>query len=132
MRASDLLLYDEGLRIALVLAEAEARHVAAEQALRSFETGEERPPISVEELIAHQAKLVDLIPEAGTAESDAMTGFALLGALHQVLERDGRLGGSRHRVLRRYAGEARARRKKAFDLWVSYGREQRMAGGTEP
>ena len=125
-RASDLLLCDEGLRVALALAEAEARHVAAEQALRSFETGEERPPISVEELIAHQAKLVDLIPEAGTAESETMTGIGLLGALRQVLEKDSRLGGSRHRLLKRYAGEARARRKKAFDLWLSYEAEQSM------
>ena len=124
--ASDLLLYDEGVRVALALAEAEAKLVAAEQALRSFETGEERPPISAEELIAHQAKLVELIPDAGTAESDTMTGLALLGALRQVLEKDSRLGGSRHRLLKRYAGEARARRKKAFDLWLSYEAEQSM------
>lgn len=114
----DLLPGDEIGYRALALAEAEARVVATETALRDFEAGREEPSKGLKDLRWCREMIVDeLILDGGTMK-EIKSAFSLLRRIMKLEDRDTLPGGRRHRLLQRYAREARSERRKAFAAWA--------------
>lgn len=116
---ADLLPSEEAGYRALALAEAEVRCVAAERALRDFEAGQEEPDETVKDLRGMGQMILDELLENGGTKKEIRSGVSLLKRIAMVDFRETRPGGKRHRLLRRYLGEARAQRRKAFEAWAS-------------
>jgi len=95
---------ERGFR-ALALAEAEARLVMAEEALRAFEAIVTAPA-------GDRREVSDI---GGECRAEAGEGAAAPGTARSE---ETRPGGRRHRLLKRYLGEARAARRRAFEAWL--------------
>jgi len=119
----DLMPEDDGGYRALVLAQAEARLVAAEQALITFEAGKEEPDEAVKDLRDMAKFIIDALQENGGTAREVKSGFALLKRLIPTVANETGPGGKRHRLLRRYVREARAHRRRAFEAWAASGRQ---------
>ena len=116
---ADLLPLDEaGLR-ALVLAEVEARLVAAQDALDAFEAGEAEPNETVQDLRDMADLIMDELLETSGTKREIRSNLSLLRHIARIEEQDTALGGHRHRLLRRYLREARATRRRAFEAWAA-------------
>lgn len=110
---------DRGIR-ALALAQAEARLVASERALRVFEAGEEE--ISDDWLELE----IDVMAITARLESGEMAAWLRPTARRLVREKRREQfsmtqpGGKRHKLLKRYLSEARSGRKRAFRDWLAF------------
>ena len=102
--AAVLLEGGRGFR-ALALAEAEVRLAMAEEALRDFEASVTGPE--------GEGREVSDIGE--DHRTDAGEGAVAPGT---AMSEETRPGGRRHRLLKRYLGEARAQRRRAFEAWL--------------
>ncbi len=122
-----ILFSDARIRPALALAEAEARLSAGEAALKRFE----------EQAREHGEILPDLLTRAMPAiaglNASLPTGSKTRHAktiLKRILMSDDdhqTLGGWRHRLFLRYRDEARSRRRRAFQDWVTFLQLKRRA-----
>jgi len=119
----DLLPEDEGGYRALVLAQAEARLVAAEQALCDLERQQAKPDEIMKVLRAISDNLrVDAIRgEDPTRELRALQRLSTLTA--GALADETRACGKQRRLLERYVREARAQRRRAFAAWAAVDRK---------
>lgn len=119
---ADMLARDERTYIALALAEAEVRYAAAVQALRDFEAGEAQSSEDDCDLL-NDAGLIEEyldLSDVGLYELNARErrqAHSLLGRIDRSLACR---NAKRQRLLRRYFGEARAQRNKAFAAWIAY------------
>ena len=115
----DLMPGDEAGYRALALAEAEARLVAAERALRNFEAGEETPDETTQDLRVMAGLIMGELAETGGTKKEVRSGLSLLRRIVRLEAEDTAPGGKRHRLLRRYVREARAGRRHAFEAWAA-------------
>ncbi|MCR9152345.1 MAG: hypothetical protein NXH83_19465 [Rhodobacteraceae bacterium] len=108
---------ERGLR-ALALAEAEARLVLAEQALIAFEGAVGRPDPIMEEFLGWGEGIRQEVAEGVTTRAEARADLDIVDILVRMRSADIEPGRRRHRLLRRYLGEARAARRHALRAWV--------------
>ena len=114
---------ERGVR-ALALAEAEVRFVAAERALREFEGG--TAPLDEEyQDLEKDVRSIEWHLEEPMSARHRNQGLNLLARMGRFLEQQTAFGGKRHRLLKRYLGEARSQRSLAFAAWLPWaaGRE---------
>lgn len=116
---SDLMPMDEVGRNALNLAQAEARLAAAEQALAEFEAGLESPDSCGNDLANIAEHILDALSEPSTTPGQRKSGIAILGRIAKARLRDAAGQARRHRLLARYAREARSARSRAIRTWAS-------------
>ncbi len=132
LQSDDLLDRDERLNRALALAEAEARYATAERALQAFEAD----TVNADEQMQHIRAQVDMmtrfLQRAETAARTDSAGVKVISRIDPSVEDDLKLGGRRHRLLRRYLAEARSRRNKAFAAWLDWVAAPDHAAGSEP
>jgi hypothetical protein len=132
LQPDDLLERDERIDRAIVLAEAEARYAAAERALQAFEAD----AVSADEQMQHIRAQVDMmtriLQRAETAARTDGGGVRVISRIDPSVEDDLKLGGRRHRLLRRYLAEARSRRNKAFEAWLDWVAAPDHGPGSEP
>lgn len=114
---SDLLPGDEAGYRALALAKAELRCVGAERALLDFEAGREEPDETLKDLRDMGQRIPAVLLENGGTKKEIRSGMSILKRIAMVDFRETCPGGKRHRLLKRYLGEARAQRRKAFEAW---------------
>ncbi|NQZ73819.1 MAG: hypothetical protein HRT60_12195 [Dinoroseobacter sp.] len=119
LSATALIPRDEVGVKALMLAQAEVRLVRAEQALHDFEAGQETPSEIVTELRRFRDMILDeLAVEPGTKREQRQA-FSLIRRMVKVELEETAIGGKRHCLLKRYAREARAQRRKALQSWTA-------------
>jgi hypothetical protein len=132
LQPDDLLERDERIDRATVLAEAEARHAAAERALQAFEAD----TVNADEQMQHIRAQVDMmtrfLQRAETAARTDSAGVKVISRIDPSVEDDLKLGGRRHLLLRRYLAEARSRRNKAFAAWLDWVAAPDHGPGSEP
>jgi hypothetical protein len=132
LQPDDLLDRDERLKRALALAEAEARHAAAERALQAFEAD----TVNADEQMQETKMQIDILTRIlERAEKPARSdgrGVKVISTLDPLVRDDLILGGRRHRLPRRYLAEARSRRNKAFEAWLDWVSAPDHAAGSEP
>ena len=132
LQSDDLLDRDERLNRALALAEAEARYATAERALQAFEAD----TVNADEQMQHIRAQVDMmtrfLQRAETAARTDSAGVKVISRIDPSVEDDLKLGGRRHRLLRRYLAEARSSRNKAFAAWLDWVSAPDHAAGPEP
>ena len=116
---ADLTPGDEAGYRALALAEAEARLVAADAALRAFEAGDADPDETTQDLREMAGLIMEELAETGGTKKEVRSGLSLLRRLVRLEAEDTAPGGKRHRLLRRYLREARAGRRHAFEAWAA-------------
>lgn len=115
----DLMPANEAGYRALALAEAEARLVAAERALREFEAGEADPDETTRDLRERADAMMEELIETGGTVRVVRSGLSIVRRIVRIEADDTALGGKRHRLLRRYVREARAGRRHAFEAWAA-------------
>ena len=126
----DLLSDDRRTSSALALAEAEVRLWSARAALDTFERGEashsdtfERGEVSHSDGVQNlrnDAKIIkSLLWDVETTAKKRRSGLSLLGRIQKLILADTACGGPRHRLLKRYAREARGHHKRAFQDWLT-------------
>jgi hypothetical protein len=127
---SDLMGDDDYFFLALKLAEAEERLVAAQEAMANFEREREVVPTTWQEMMG---EYLDVLAFAEEVDSFAPPDFgALKLRMGVVNERKGpRSTGpspheNRRRLLLRYLNEARARRNRAFAEWISMAADEKQ------
>lgn len=116
---ADLMPDDERGFRALALAEAEARVTRCEQALIDFEAGRPKIGDDVREVIVAGKMIREEIEHHGATPKELRSANALLRRIEQMSAEDLLQGGRRHRLLKRYLREARARRRRAFVAWCA-------------
>lgn len=115
---SDLMPMDDVGRIALNLAQAEARLAAAEQALAEFEGGIESPDSDGNDLDNIAGHILDALSEPSTTPGERKSGIAILRRIAKARLRDAAGQTRRHRLLVRYSREARSARSRAIMAWA--------------
>lgn len=112
---------DPALARALALATAEARWVQAEAALRAFEAGRAEPTWALTADLELRDTLRGLAQVARASVDPDLLEFAMreLAACEARITEETRPDGPRHRLLRRYAREARAERNRGFGAWCA-------------
>ena len=119
IKPTDFLPGDERGFRALALARAEAQRVAAEEALCDFEDTAISPSETVPGQVTDATALLGELSGYARRSRDMQLNTALLRVLRWT-ERDERLlGRGRHKLLKRYAREARSRRRRAFQAWLA-------------
>ena len=103
---------------ALALAEAEVKHAAAETALLDFEGGREQPSEQIQDLKYQAEDISDILKEFDMSVRERNKGLSVMARISRAVIEDAAHGGKRHRLLKRYLGEARAQRRKAFAAWL--------------
>jgi hypothetical protein len=94
------------------------RQIQAVQTLRAFEAGSAAPSDALREACAFQETVLNLF-QAGRDDPDIQRLTERLSAkILSRIEDETRTGGKRHRLLRRYAREAKAKRDAAFAAWI--------------
>jgi hypothetical protein len=125
--SSDFIPEEERGFRAVALARAEAQLVAAEEALRDFEDTAISPSEEVPGQINDATAILREMSGHARRSQDMQLNTALLRMLRHT-ERDERLlGRERHKLLKRYAREARARRVSAFAAWLEPLRDEGTA-----
>lgn len=116
---ADLDMARPSLRAALDLAQAEARHVQAVEALQDFEAGDAEPSRQLQDDLDFSETLLQL-SQAGDSVP-GLSGFVsgLYTECWKRIEDEVRLGGKRHRLLKRYVRETKSARKTAFEVWLA-------------
>lgn len=105
----------------------EAQLVAAEVALRDFEDTAISPGETVPGQISDATAMLRDLSGHARRSNEMQLNTALLRMLRWT-ERDERLiGRGRHKLLKRYAREARARRLRAFAAWLEVVRDKGTA-----
>jgi hypothetical protein len=132
LQPDDLLERDQTLNRALALAEAEARYAAAERALQAFEADAVNADEQMQHIRAQVDVMTRILQRAETAARTDGGGVRVISRIDPSVEDDLRLGGRRHRLLRRYLAEARSRRNKAFAAWLDWVSAPDHAAGLEP
>lgn len=119
LHVGDVLPSDDLHYAALALAEAEARMVAAEEALNEFERNPP-PPSPTVATVQADPELQTLTPPDGVTTPLELKRWrqCLVRAANRIAEHT-ELGGKRHGLLQRYLAEAQARRRKAFTAWIA-------------
>jgi hypothetical protein len=115
----DLTPADEAGRTALALAQAEARLAAAEQALAACEAEDEAPRGDLADLEAMAEHIRDALVEPETTPRQRKSGAALLLRVARDRVAQAEAQARRHRLLARYAREARAARSRAIAAWAA-------------
>lgn len=114
--------------LALALAEAEVRLAAAARVLAAFESGQVAPWVAQLQLDA--GLMLSLLAAESPTPWERRVGLGIVARLDKTIASETEPGGERHRLLRRYLAEARARRRKAFAAWIAHewgGEEAREA-----
>lgn len=119
IRPSDLMPMDDMGRIALNLAQAEARLAAAEQALAEFEAGIDSPDSGGDDLDNIAEHILEALSERSTTPGQRKSGIAILGRIAKARLRDVAGQTRRHRLLVRYAREARSARSRSIMAWAA-------------
>ena len=132
LQPDDLLDRDERLNRATVLAEAEARHAAAEHALQAFEADTVNADEQMQHIRAQVDMMTRILQRAEKAARNDGRGVKVISRIDPSVEYDLKLGGRRHRLVRRYLAEARSRRNKAFEAWLDWLSAPDHAAGSEP
>lgn len=128
---ADLMPQDDASYRALVLAEAEARYVAAETALLEFDGGHAAPMIKTVRVPEFTEEDADLNENLEVLEqmredtsydlgrrrkADALIKEVATSPLSRVTYHD---QDDQRRLLNRYLSEARSRRRRAFENWAA-------------
>jgi hypothetical protein len=119
MTPRDLTPADEAGRITLALAEAEARLAAAEEVLAACEAEDEAPRDDLADLEAMAEHIREALMEPNTTPSQRKSGGALLLRVAKARVAHAEEQARRHRLLSRYAREARAARSRAIAAWAA-------------
>ncbi|OSQ53500.1 hypothetical protein [Marivita geojedonensis] len=127
LQAQDLMPDDDLGVQALILAQAEAGLVRAEQALKDFESGRERPSDVLTEFKELRDMILDELAVEPCTKRQRREALSLLTRIAKVEVEETARGGKRHRLLQRYVREARAQRRKALQSWVAVRDQARMA-----
>ena len=109
---------DPRMKRALDLAVAEARHVQADAALQAFEAGLAEPSEDLVRLVSDLELFEDIVQTLPPWHEVAKFAMSLIRQRQPKIEMETCPGRRRHRILKRYAREARARRKAAFRAWI--------------
>jgi hypothetical protein len=105
---------DPSLQRVLDLAEAEARHAQALTALRAFEAGKAPPTQALlDDLVI--LPTYEMLLQAGLGDFVA----SMLESCRARIQDETQPNGKRHRLLKRYLREARAKRDAAFRAWLA-------------
>ena len=124
---SDFMPEDERGFCALALARAEVQAVAAEQALADFEDTAMSPSEAVPGQINDITVMLRDLSDHARRSRDMQLTTALLRMLRHSEREERVLGRGRHKLLMRYAREARSRRKRAFAAWLEVRGDEREA-----
>lgn len=118
LRQEDFLSKDDRILRACELAEAEVRLANSERALREFEIGTSEPDGKWMDVQKDLDAVRDIFGSGDVTARQRRSGLALIERARRRQDAEMRPDGTRHRLFRRYAREARARRKRAFAAWV--------------
>lgn len=116
---ANLLAEDDRMLRALSLAEAEVKFCEALATLDRFELGVEAPSEITREIQISVETITDELAEERMTKRQYRAGLSLLKRLGNAIASETALDGNRHRLLRRYLREARARRRRAFQAWLA-------------
>lgn len=116
---ADLLAEDDRMRRALSLAAAEVKVCAALASLDRFERGDEAESDITHEFQGFEQTIAEKLAEPGMTKREYRSGLSLLKRLGEMIWTETEPDGNRHRLLRRYLREARARRRRVFQAWLA-------------
>lgn len=133
---SDLLPGDDYSFLALKLAEAEERLVAAQEAMRAFE---QTDPVMPDDLMELVEDFRDLLKFSQNVDEFAPHNMRELRLRLKILDGDcdpafmvPSIYANRYRLLQRYLKEARARRNRAFAAWIDMAADENAYQLAEP
>lgn len=109
---------DAMMACAMELAIAEARRVQADAALAAFEAGLAEPSEELMRLVADLEAFEDIMRRFPPWYQVAKLCMSCIRRHQPEIEKETCPGRRRHRILKRYAREARSRRKAAFRAWI--------------
>jgi hypothetical protein len=125
----DLMRDDRRTTWALALAEAEVRLCTSREALDQFERGDAPLSETARELQLSAKDIADALQTEDMTVRLHSTGLSLLRRITKDITAETGRGGKRHRLLQRYAREARGQRNRAFKAWIqclNYGEAARV------
>ena len=115
LTVEDLQPHDDLGFLALALAEAEVRLVAADCALREFERGCAEPNDKSGGILD---LFVDDLAQSASSEKELRSVLSLLKPVFRFAAEETRPNGRRHRLLKRYLREARGTRRRALGAFL--------------
>lgn len=124
LTADDILSDDGRILSALALAEAEVRLFSAQEAFDAFESGDTPASETSGGMDQAKADLLSAFKEKKITAQDMQREMLLLGEITQMMAEDARQVGQRHELLKRYLREARGHRKRAFQNWLDFLRDE--------
>ena len=124
---SDFIPQEERGFRAVALARAEAQLIVAEVALRDFEDTAISPGERVPGQISDATAMLRDLSGQVRRSKDMQLNTTLLRMLRHAELDELALGRGRHKLLKRYAREARARRVRAFSAWLEVVRDEGTA-----
>ena len=110
---------DERGFCALALAEAEVRLVAAERALHAFESGDAEPSADIRNLKKIAEAALVALEHGQVSKPQFQKPPTFLRRLERLELDETGWDGKRHRLLKRYLGEARSQKRRALAAWLS-------------
>lgn len=116
----DLMPADAAGDLALTLALAEARLATAEDTLAEFEAELETPCSELADIAFMAEHIADALTEPSTTPEERKSGADILARVARMSEGHANGEGRRHRLLARYAKEARSARSRAIAAWSSH------------
>jgi len=122
----DLMPADAAGDLALTLALAEARLAAAEDALAEFEAGLETPCSELADIKFMAEHIAEALAEPSTTPEERKSGADILARVARMSECHANGEGRRHRLLARYAKEARSARARHLRVVIPH------RGNTQP
>lgn len=109
---------DERGYYALQLASAEARLVKAQTALQSFAAGTPEPTVWGEEVGNLKDLMFKSFMEGDNSAKEVRIFRSIMKRLNREEAHETKLGGKRHRLLKRYLREAQTGRSRALKRWI--------------
>ena len=119
LRPADLFAEDDRTLRALALAEAEVKVSAALASLERFERGEEPPSDDTREFRQCVESITDELEDEDMTKAHYRSGLSLRNRLGRMIAQETEHDGNRHRLLKRYAREAKSQRRRAFQAWLA-------------